>query len=151
MTHLGRGAATAALALLSTIAACSSPNHRPAADGSGTASSGTGSAPPDSQPPKDIPVGKFDDALQAFRAAVAAQYSVDPASLQIIPGSEDVVGIDDQKVPGLIPFQVNIDRKPVRGWANGGGEVVLAKTENWGPVLRNAGALDDPPGMTALE
>jgi hypothetical protein len=143
MQTLGRAVATVVLSLLAC--SCSDPKQRSATDGTRNnppAARDAAVAVPRTDASGDLPVPDFQAALTAFRDEVAAQYQTDGAALQIIPSSESVKGLDEAALPGLLAFQTSVERKPVRGWVDGAGTVVLAKKENFGPVMRAADGMD---------
>ena len=93
----------------------------------------------------------FDKALDAFRKIAATKLGADPASLQVIPGSADVVGFSDMDLPPLTGFAASSADGQVRGLAAPDGRVVtgFAGAIDHPGVLFDAGASLDAAALAA--
>jgi hypothetical protein len=97
-------------------------------------------------------MSSFDKSLAAFRSAAATEASVAPASLNITPASERVIGHNAYLVPGFVPFLAQVPGKgAMAGWANDTGTVVLLGRKNFGPVLEAMAFADPASTFPAVE
>jgi hypothetical protein len=92
----------------------------------------------------------FKQAQQRFQHDVAAAYGKRATDLKITPPSEDVVGFLDDNIGDLIAFEATAPDLRVRGFASKDA-VVLAKSNDFGPLFKAARALEPSSTNAATE